>query len=625
MNETINESSPDPDVFRILITNDNHVGFKEDDKIRKRDALATFEEILQIARSMKVDFLLHSGDLFDDARPNRYWMNSVMRLFREYCFGDNGVAFHQIKTDFSKPANFEDPNMNIDLPVFMIHGNHDDAGGEFGDSRALSCADVLETANLLTYFGQHDNVEEEIQIAPILLKKGATGLALYGLGNIRDDRLHRMFISKKVSFMAPPEGYFNLMSIHQNRFRGNAGGAPSKNCIHPTFLPSFLNLVVWAHEHECIPSPEESIEAGFHILQSGSSVATSLTGSEKMAKHVFLLEIKNGQFRSTPIPLLSVRPLLVEEARADSDIGSTVNEMIKRGNMESKLQIELLSKKFENKTWLFPSIRPELPLVRLRLSPGANDSIDLGSHVMNQKFGRQFVDRVANPDEILQVIKSKRLGSSRRKSEGVVQLELEDEGEEKENVQDLIFNYMGGTKGETLLDVLVEPDFNVAVQDYVHKSDAQAIDRFVKAQLDLIAKAALASDAADVSAIGEVVKKRALVARNDCLNRVLEQQPPMDVVEDDIDPPSISKQVRLKESIKRDRESDDEDFFDDIIFPHKKLQQKKSTSIPLNQMAATTTTLLTSPPMASSFAPSVNPMVAAMMGSSQGSQWVRRM
>ena len=32
-----------------------------------------------------------------------------------------------------------------------------------------------------------------MRLAPILLQKGATKVALYGLGNIRDERLARMF------------------------------------------------------------------------------------------------------------------------------------------------------------------------------------------------------------------------------------------------------------------------------------------------------------------------------------------------------------------------------------------------------------------------------------------------
>ena len=47
-------------------------------------------------------------------------------------------------------VNFEDPNLNIGLPIFTIHGNHDDPGG----ADNLSAVDILSTCNLLNYFGK---------------------------------------------------------------------------------------------------------------------------------------------------------------------------------------------------------------------------------------------------------------------------------------------------------------------------------------------------------------------------------------------------------------------------------------------------------------------------------------
>lgn len=43
--------------MKILITSDNHLGFKETDPIRKDDSFNTFEEILSIAKNQKVDFV----------------------------------------------------------------------------------------------------------------------------------------------------------------------------------------------------------------------------------------------------------------------------------------------------------------------------------------------------------------------------------------------------------------------------------------------------------------------------------------------------------------------------------------------------------------------------------------
>lgn len=49
----------------------------------------------------------------------------------------------------TRQVNYEDGNMNIGLPVFTIHGNHDDPAG----SGRLSAVDILSQANLVNYFG----------------------------------------------------------------------------------------------------------------------------------------------------------------------------------------------------------------------------------------------------------------------------------------------------------------------------------------------------------------------------------------------------------------------------------------------------------------------------------------
>lgn len=81
---------------------------------------------------------------------------------------------------------------NLGMPVFTINGNHDDVTG-----KNLCALDILHEAGLVNYFGKYSSVEE-ISISPILLKKGSTRLALFGLGAVRDERLHRLFLAKKV-------------------------------------------------------------------------------------------------------------------------------------------------------------------------------------------------------------------------------------------------------------------------------------------------------------------------------------------------------------------------------------------------------------------------------------------
>jgi double-strand break repair protein MRE11 len=172
-------------------------------------------------------------------------------------------------------ANYEDANFNVGLPFFIIHGNHDDPTGSGalpGESH-LSALDILSGANLINYFGKTNDIKD-IEIAPILLRKGKTKVAMYGLGNIRDERLFQTWKKeKKVKWLRPEQHsdeWFNLFVLHQNRIAHDA-----KKCIHEDMLPSFLDFIVWGHEHEAKPREEEGgSEAKTTIYQPGSTVVS---------------------------------------------------------------------------------------------------------------------------------------------------------------------------------------------------------------------------------------------------------------------------------------------------------------------------------------------------------------
>lgn len=76
------------------------------------------------------------GDLFHDNNPTRETRIRVMRTLRKYTL--NGP---ETKIEFlSRPenifahssfkcVNFEDKNLCVSIPIFSIHGNHDDLSG----------------------------------------------------------------------------------------------------------------------------------------------------------------------------------------------------------------------------------------------------------------------------------------------------------------------------------------------------------------------------------------------------------------------------------------------------------------------------------------------------------------
>lgn len=99
------------------------------------------------------------------------------------------------------------------------------------------------------------------------------------MGSMRDERLNRMWQGKKVKFLRPDQNqtsndddddegnnygesnWFNIFTLHQNRDLGRG----SKNCVHESMIPEWMDLVVWGHEHECQITPAESLVGTFRI------------------------------------------------------------------------------------------------------------------------------------------------------------------------------------------------------------------------------------------------------------------------------------------------------------------------------------------------------------------------
>ena len=323
----------DDDTLRIMVSTDNHLGYCERDPIRGMDSFAALEEVLYLAKHYQVDMVLLGGDLFHDNKPSRQTLHTTMDILRRYTMGPNAIQIQIISSPEATPfrvgqrdvVNYEDEHYSVDLPIFAIHGNHDDPTREGGaQGELLSAMDFLDVSNLINYFGRQDQVNS-VQISPILIQKGETNLSLYGLGHMRDERLNRMWEAKNVRFLRPQERraesdfgsgqpenaleWFNLFVIHQNRDYGRG----TKNCINESMIPEWMDLVIYGHEHECQIEPQESVVGTFRVSQPGSSVAISLSPGEAVMKQVAILDIREGQFRMLPIPLSQVRTLQIAD------------------------------------------------------------------------------------------------------------------------------------------------------------------------------------------------------------------------------------------------------------------------------------------------------------------------
>lgn len=344
----------------------------------------------------------------------------------------------------------------------------------------------------MNYFGRQ-NAVDKVEISPILLKKGDTQVALYGMGSLRDERLNRMWQSKKVRFQRPGEGdWFNIFALHQNRDLGRG----SKNCVHETMIPEWMDLVVWGHEHECLIEPSESVVGTFRISQPGSSVATSLTAGESIRKHVGFLDVRNNQFRLTPCPLTQVRSFQMGEVSLngqgfepdDPKIDDKVTEFL-----EAEVKLLMHNAREERKKLLIDAKeqgndpdeqeglvyqleQPDQHLVRLKVEHSGFTVLN------NQRFGARFVGRVANTSDLLLFHRRKetadRSGVKRKKK---LDNPIEPEEQDVMKIEDLIKDNLDIS--DKKLEVLDEGKLTIALEEFVDKEIKQAMSDATKSML----------------------------------------------------------------------------------------------------------------------------------------------
>ncbi|KIL66027.1 hypothetical protein M378DRAFT_161245 [Amanita muscaria Koide BX008] len=494
--------------IRILLATDNHIGYMERDPIRGQDSINTFKEILQLAVKNDVDFVLLGGDLFHENKPSRESLYQTIALLREYTFGDKPIQVELLSDpDEGKAAkypfpavNYEDPNLNVGIPVFSIHGNHDDPQGT-GAEGALCALDVLSASGLINYMGKidlpmsdADAQETGIAVRPVLLMKGNTRLGLYGIGNVKDQRMHFELRSNRVRMYMPrdKEKWCNILIVHQNRV---AHGP--QNSVPEGMFDDAVDLVVWGHEHDCRIVPEPVAGKPYYITQPGSSVATSLAEGEAGEKQVALLEVQGKEYQLTPIPLRTTRPFVIGEVilgeAADNEgldvsdpmeitkfLKAKVNELIKQAN---DIWDERNARAAERGEEELPRM---LPLVRLKV-----DTTGVTQTSNPVRFGQDFQGRVANSRDVLVFHRARKAAS---KSSKVIidqpELSIDDpdltvsEKLAKIRVGALVKEYLAAQE----LQLLFENGMSDAIQMFVEKDDTHAIETHITKALNAMLK-----------------------------------------------------------------------------------------------------------------------------------------
>ena len=483
-------------MFNILVATDIHLGYLENDEVRGDDSFKSFEEVFEIAVENKVDMVLLAGDLFHNNKPSQKCSARCTEILRKYCMGEGAIQFQMIsdwKMNLTHQPNFEDENFNVSLPVFSIHGNHDDPTGK----NPLSYVEVLSAGGYVNYFGKYTGMSE-IEVRPILFSKQQAKIALYGLGSMTEERIHRLFRSKKVRFVRPDEDtdkWFNIFVVHQNRVEHGTKYLPEK------FLTNLPHLVIWGHEHESIIDEEYNEEMGFYVIQPGSTVATALCEGESKPKHVCLLTVAydpdtdSNCFKKEFIPLKTPRQFLFKTIDLDEametrgmsrDMKSKENREILSDFMKEVVQ-EMIDKAEREHSG--DDQQPLLPLIRLRV-----DSI-LAQPFFMENVGMSFVGKVANPKDVI-LYKRKRVQQTKTKtnmdSDKLSSLLAGAQATNNFTIEDIVVRYFKEGDSKNLLTMSNERDLTRQVMNFVDKDVTNAIETYLDANEEEFAQRLMA-------------------------------------------------------------------------------------------------------------------------------------
>ncbi|KAJ9602672.1 meiotic recombination [Cladophialophora chaetospira] len=482
------------DTITILVATDNHVGAHERNPTRGDDSWKTFHEIMCMAKARDVDMVLLAGDLFHENKPSRKSMYNVMRSIRLNCLGDKPCELEMLSDESEHfdstfdHVNYEDANINVGIPIFTIHGNHDDPTGD----GSYSALDILAVSGLVNYYGKV-NQSDKIVVKPVLIQKGRTKLALYGLSNVRDERLHRTFRDQNVKFHRPStqmDDWYNLICLHQNHH-----AYTDTSYLPENFLPDFLDLVIWGHEHECDIEPRVNPEMNFKVMQPGSSIATSLIPGEAVPKHVAILTINGREMQCEPIRLKTVRPYVYKDIvlANDKDAVRIARAKDEHRTELTKHLINVVDGLIEQakEEWLELQPEPEhpddepiqapLPLIRLRVETTSADGMTRFDIENPQRFSNRFIDKVANTNDVVQFHVKKKSAAARaaRDAEADKEIMAKFQGLETVKVEELVKEFLE----KQSLTILPPNVFGDAVNQYVVKDDKHAVEMFVNESL----------------------------------------------------------------------------------------------------------------------------------------------
>jgi DNA repair exonuclease SbcCD nuclease subunit len=308
--------------LRFVHLSDSHLGYRQYGlKQRLTDWSRATEEIVNYAIKNKVDFVLHSGDLFNS--------NLV----------DHTTLIHAIK--------ILSPLKQAQIPFFVIDGNHDRRKGSQSDT----ANNVLQYLELVDYLGpEGDNLENAIR------QVGDTNII--GLG------YHGIYLRSKIEnfFNQMPDAP-NIILLHAAVEHHVAEGPPDISLSELEILRPKAAYLALGHAHN-------KFQINDWIFNPGSPEYYRFTDQEY--NRVFYdVVLEDGVAEVSEVEVRSARHMVslnVELASSDQATEKTL-ELLDRENSDNQLADSLVRVVFGGQAPPNLSLAESKAAIEVRYSP----------------------------------------------------------------------------------------------------------------------------------------------------------------------------------------------------------------------------------------------------------------
>ena len=281
-------------MFRFMHISDTHLGSRQYSiKEREDDFYEAFTESVQIALDRDVDFVVHSGDLFDEHRPD----NRALSVFR-----DNILKLQARK-----------------IPFYMIMGDHD-----------RPKKDDIPASKIFDFLGVKVLGMEEYE--SILHINGSEHILIGGISNMKGMRRERLRSQYERANFEAAENKMAILLSHQAispYFISEQCEATSEE------LPVNFNYMAFGHIHNRL---EKKI--GNSIFSYAGSTEIKSTNEidfyMRHGKSINMVSVENDQTIVEKTGLKSVRPQVMVQGTLEN-----VMKSIEAFVLENKDRLEV--------------------------------------------------------------------------------------------------------------------------------------------------------------------------------------------------------------------------------------------------------------------------------------------